>query len=215
MILVWALIGGLAGWRTGARSSGAVAGVRRTGETWGEAHVTDSRWLPWASAVFAAGAWTGLSLRFDHDLTVVVFGLMVLWGIGVSVVDIDTHVVTNSSIVRAVVWSVPVLWGSAIIDTSGSVEGMLLGSFGVFVVLKVLQVLSRGDLGGGDVRIGAVFALYAGWTGTVNAFEMLVVGFVLAGAVAVVLLVTRRAGRRSFVPFGPFLLLGTLAVVLR
>ena len=214
-MLFWALIGGLAGWRTGSTVSGAVEKVRRTGETWGEAHVADSKWTPWATALVAAGAWSALAWRFDHDLTVAVFGLMVLWGIRVSVVDIDTHVVTNSSIARAVVWSVPVLWCAALVDEAGSVRGMLLGSFGVFVVMKVLQVLSRGDLGGGDVRLGAVFALYAGWTGTVNAFGMLVAGFIAAGLVAIALLALRRAGRRSFVPFGPFLFLGTLVAVLR
>ena len=215
MNLLWALIGGLAGWRTGMTSPGAVAKVRSTGETWGEAHVSEMKWLPLVTTVVCAGAWFALARRFDHDASVVAFGLMVLWGVRVSLVDIDTHVVITSSIVRAVLWSVPVLWLLALVDDSGSVSGMFLGSFAVFVTMKVLQVLSRGDLGGGDVRLGAVFALYAGWTGTAGAFVALVVGFVVAGLVAVVLLVARRAGRRTFVPFGPFLFIGTLVAVLR
>lgn len=215
MSIVWASIGVLAGWRTGMMSPGAVARVRRTGETWGEAHVTDSRWLSPVCAAVGGACWWALSVRFENDWTVAAFGLMVLWGMRTSLVDIDTHVVTTASIVRAVVWSVPILWAVALFDDAGSVRGMLLGSFGVFVVLKVLQVLSRGDLGGGDVRLGAVFALYAGWTGTVHAFEMLVAGFIAAGLVAIALLVLRRAGRRTFVPFGPFLFMGALAAVLR
>ena len=35
-------------------------------------------------------------------------------------------------------------------------------------------------------------------------------GLILAGLVLVVLLVTRRVGRKSFVPFGPFLIIGAL-----
>ena len=167
------------------------------------------------TAVVSAGSWFALARRFDHDASVVAFGLMVLWGVRVSLVDIDTHVVTTTSIVRAVLWSVPVLCLLAFVDDSGSVSGMFLGSFAVFVTMKVLQVLSRGDLGGGDVRLGTVFALYAGWTGTDGAFVALVTGFVVAGMVAIVLLLARRAGRRTFVPFGPFLFIGTLVAVLR
>ena len=215
MNLLWALIGGLAGWRAAMTAPGAVARVRRTGETWGEAHVTDTRWTSPVTAVVVAVAWFAMSFRFDHDLTLVAFGLMVLWGVRVSLVDIDTHVVTTSSVVRATVWSVPTLALVSLVDDSGSPAGMLVGSLSVFVVLKVVQVLSRGDLGGGDVRLGAVFALYAGWTGTTNVLTMLVAGFVAAGLTAVVLLVSRRAGRRTFVPFGPFLFIGTLVAVLR
>jgi prepilin signal peptidase PulO-like enzyme (type II secretory pathway) len=41
-----------------------------------------------------------------------------------------------------------------------------------------------------------------------------VVGLIVAGVVLVVLLVTRQIGRRSYVPFGPFLIIGALWAVL-
>jgi leader peptidase (prepilin peptidase)/N-methyltransferase len=41
-----------------------------------------------------------------------------------------------------------------------------------------------------------------------------VVGLLLGGVVLLALLLTRRIGRRSYVPFGPFLILGTLWAVL-
>ena len=40
------------------------------------------------------------------------------------------------------------------------------------------------------------------------------VGLLVAGVVLAILLVTRRIGRRSYVPFGPFLILGALWAVL-
>jgi leader peptidase (prepilin peptidase)/N-methyltransferase len=39
-------------------------------------------------------------------------------------------------------------------------------------------------------------------------------GLIVAGVVLLALLVTRRIGRRSFVPFGPFLIIGALWAVL-
>jgi leader peptidase (prepilin peptidase)/N-methyltransferase len=40
------------------------------------------------------------------------------------------------------------------------------------------------------------------------------VGLVVSGVVLLVLLATRRVGRRTYVPFGPFLILGALWAVL-
>jgi hypothetical protein len=37
--------------------------------------------------------------------------------------------------------------------------------------------------------------------------------FVLGGVYSLVLLMTRRAGRRTAIPFGPFMLLGTLVTI--
>lgn len=70
-----------------------------------------------------------------------------------------------------------------------------------------------GAFGLGDVKLLAGFGLMAGlW----RAVGGVLFGLVVAGIVLVVLLAARRIGRRSYVPFGPFLILGALwAVLLR
>ena len=68
-----------------------------------------------------------------------------------------------------------------------------------------------GAFGVGDVKllVGAGLLL-----GLETAFSGVVAGLLLAGVVLLVLLVARRIGRRSYVPFGPFLILGALWAVL-
>jgi leader peptidase (prepilin peptidase)/N-methyltransferase len=70
-----------------------------------------------------------------------------------------------------------------------------------------------GAFGLGDVKLLAGFGLMAGlW----RAVGGVLFGLVVAGSVLVVLLAARRIGRRSYVPFGPFLILGAFwAVLLR
>jgi len=68
-----------------------------------------------------------------------------------------------------------------------------------------------GAFGLGDVKFLAGMGLMAGGE---RALGGTVVGLLLAGVVLLVLLVTRRIGRRSYVPFGPFLILGALWAVL-
>ena len=63
----------------------------------------------------------------------------------------------------------------------------------------------------GDVKFLVGMGLMVGGERAVGG---MLVGLLLAGVVLAVLLVTRRIGRRSYVPFGPFLILGALWAVL-
>lgn len=82
----------------------------------------------------------------------------------------------------------------------------LVAAGGTFVVLAALSILGRGALGGGDVKMMAVVGLWLGQ----EVILALTTGFILGGVAAVVLLFLRRAGRKDFFAFGPFLIIGTL-----
>jgi leader peptidase (prepilin peptidase) / N-methyltransferase len=68
-----------------------------------------------------------------------------------------------------------------------------------------------GAFGLGDVKLLAGIGLMAGGE---RALSGMLIGLVFAGVTLVVLLAARRIGRRSYVPFGPFLILGALWAVL-
>lgn len=72
----------------------------------------------------------------------------------------------------------------------------------------LMWIVYPGGMGLGDVNLAGVLGLFLGWAG----WGSLVVGgfaaFVLGGLFSVVLLVAGRAGRRSKVPFGPWMLAG-------
>ena len=64
-----------------------------------------------------------------------------------------------------------------------------------------------GAFGMGDVKLLVGVGLM---TGFLRAFTGLLGGLIASGLVLAVLLATRRIGRRTFVPFGPFLIFGAL-----
>ena len=82
-----------------------------------------------------------------------------------------------------------------------SAAGILLGA-GLFVVVIVL---SRGGMGGGDLKLGAMLGAFLGWQALLVA---LFVAVLLGGLAAVALLASGRLARKDAVPFGPFLALG-------
>ena len=82
-----------------------------------------------------------------------------------------------------------------------SAAGILLGG-GLFVGVIVL---SRGGMGGGDLKLGAMLGAFLGWSALLVA---LFVAVVLGGVSAVALLASGRFARKDAIPFGPFLALG-------
>jgi leader peptidase (prepilin peptidase) / N-methyltransferase len=68
-----------------------------------------------------------------------------------------------------------------------------------------------GAFGIGDVKMLVGTGLLLGGD---RALSGTIFGLILAGVVLLALLVTRRIGRRSYVPFGPFLIIGALWAVL-
>jgi leader peptidase (prepilin peptidase)/N-methyltransferase len=93
--------------------------------------------------------------------------------------------------------------------------GWLLALVGALAIPAVLYLPSlfygAGAFGVGDVKLLVGTGLLLGLE---TAFSGVVAGLLLAGVVLLVLLVARRIGRRSYVPFGPFLILGALWAVL-
>ena len=70
-----------------------------------------------------------------------------------------------------------------------------------------------GAFGIGDVKLLAGVGLMVGGS---RALGSVVFALLLSGVVLAVLLAARRIGRRTYVPFGPFFILGALwAVLLR
>ena len=69
-------------------------------------------------------------------------------------------------------------------------------------------------MGFGDVKLAGVLGLAAGWLGWGSWAVALFLGFFLGGLFGLALVARGRGGRKTAVPFGPFMLLGTLIAVL-
>lgn len=108
-----------------------------------------------------------------------------------------------------------ILLPSLVIAFLGSLHPATLSSWealwgaGMIVAFFLLQiVVSRGQwLGGGDLRIGAFMGLILGWKlGLIALFFSYLAGSVIT----ITLLLAGKLTRKSQVPFGPFLMIGTL-----
>ena len=87
-----------------------------------------------------------------------------------------------------------------------------LSGFGIgFGVLAVVSIVTRQALGAGDVKMFGVIGLLSG---AVCTYTTLVFSVFIAAIVSIVLLITRKKGKKDTIPFGPCTLIGYIAVVL-
>ena len=131
-------------------------------------------------------------------------------GVALALIDIDTHRLPDAIVLPAIP-VLTLLLGSASAaagDWSRLVTAILGGLvlFGLYAAL--LLVYPRG-MGLGDVKLAAVLGLALGWLGwgplAVGAFA----AFLLGGGFSIVLLAIGRANRKTALPFGPWMLVGT------
>ncbi|WP_275263109.1 prepilin peptidase [Kineococcus radiotolerans] len=135
--------------------------------------------------------------------------------VALALIDVDVHRLPDAIVKPAYPVSLLLLVTATALtgEWSRYVHG-LIGGAGLLLLYFLLYQLWPGGMGFGDVKLAGVLGLYLGWWG----WEALVVGafaaFLLGGIVGVGVLLTRRGGRKSRIPFGPFMLAGAWLALL-
>ncbi|HEX2141011.1 MAG TPA: A24 family peptidase [Candidatus Limnocylindria bacterium] len=88
----------------------------------------------------------------------------------------------------------------------------VIGATVAVAFLGVLNLLIRGGVALGDLYLVAPLGLLLGWEGV---FGAIFLAALLSAITSVILLATRRAGLKSYIPFGPFLVAGAVLALLR
>lgn len=137
-----------------------------------------------------------------------------LWLVGASIaltaIDLETHRLPNAIVLPGYAVAIIGLGVPAVIAGDLVRLGVMAAGAGIlFTAYLVLWFAWPGGMGMGDVKLAGVLGAYLGFSGwlafAVGAFAP----FLLGGAVSLVLLLTRRATRKSGIPFGPWMIVGT------
>lgn len=129
--------------------------------------------------------------------------------IALALIDLDTHTLPNKIVLPAYAVGAVLLTGAAL--AGGEPERLLpalIGGVALFGLYLLMALLYPGGMGFGDVKLAGVLGMYLGWLGwaplAVGAFG----AFLLGGVFSLVLILTRKANRKSGIPFGPWMLAG-------
>jgi len=159
--------------------------------------------LEGATALVAMALWW----RYGPSWALWPAGLMALFLLLVAAIDIDRRLVLNEMLVVAA--------GLALLNAAahgwGALGRALLGGLLALGLFSLLALLQRGALGSGDVKLAGVLGLAFGYP---VALRALILGVIVGGVVAAILLLTRRVNRRTMIPYAPFLAAGGILVLL-
>jgi leader peptidase (prepilin peptidase)/N-methyltransferase len=89
----------------------------------------------------------------------------------------------------------------------------VLAAAAVFGVAAAMAAVAPAGLGFGDVKLLGLLGLLLGWAGWGVLLVGVFLGLLVGALVSAVLLLTRRAGWRTAIPFGPPLLVGAVAAL--
>jgi leader peptidase (prepilin peptidase)/N-methyltransferase len=97
----------------------------------------------------------------------------------------------------------------------GSVVRAVIGGAALWLLYLVLVLVYPAGMGLGDVKLAGVLGMYLGWLGWSELAVGAFLGFLLGGLSGLGLMLAGRAGRKTMIPFGPFMLAGAwLAIVI-
>ena len=174
-----------------------------------------SHWSSACAAIVLCGLVVVVSALRNPGATVAFHCMLAGTGTWLSLVDIDTHTVPRRS--QMTVWCVAAVL-TVVLSLAGdsvSLSGVATGSLAMWGVMKVIEALSRGDIGPADAVFAGYLGMFVGGRSVSLVPFALMTAFVTAGLVALVLMVVLRFGRRRHLPFAPFLFLGAVTAVLR
>jgi leader peptidase (prepilin peptidase) / N-methyltransferase len=164
--------------------------------------------------IFAAIA-VQLLNQFSFSWELFAFGLMSAMCVEQTLIDFTTHQLTRSVTMRAAVIGGPLLSIAAIANNQPGKIGVMILSFVItLLTFMTLSLVSKRGIGAGDVRLAAVVAMFLGFLGAQYVIQGLALGFMLGGAVALLLLIIRIASLKTRMAFGPYICIGAMAVVL-
>jgi leader peptidase (prepilin peptidase)/N-methyltransferase len=136
-------------------------------------------------------------------------------GVALALIDLDVKRLPNAIVLPSYVVGVVLLGAAALVDGDlWAFLRALLGMAALFGFYLVLALVYPAGMGFGDVKLAGVLGLYLGWLGWAEVVAGGFLGFLFGGVVGAALMAAHRAGRRSQIPFGPFMIAGALVAVL-
>ena len=157
---------------------------------------------------FAAVGW-----HWQDDLTLLP-ALLYLGGISIALtlIDLDHQRLPDVIVLPSYAVVTILLVAASFLGTVGNpltvLGRALAGAVLMFLVYFLAAIAYPRGMGFGDVKLAGVLGLYLGWFGWGSLAVGFFAAFLLGGLFSVGLVILGGAGRKTTVPFGPWMLLG-------
>lgn len=146
-------------------------------------------------------------LKVGFLLQLVNYFLLLSILIVVTFIDLEHYIIPNKVLAYGGVLQLVANFYTHQIPYIDAIAGFFTGG----IILLLIAVVSKGGMGGGDIKLAAVLGFFLGWQRVIIVFW---VAAVLAAMTGITLIAIKRINRKDVIPFGPFLAVGTVACLL-
>lgn len=154
-----------------------------------------------ATGLLFAAAYRTIGNSFELIVVLLFISLLMI----IAVSDINYMIVPD----RILLFFLPLLLAGRIFAPLDIWWDSLLGAVVGFGVLLLISLISKGGIGGGDIKLFLIIGLVLG---TIETLMTLFFAALLGMIVGIIMLKIRKQGRKTPIPFVPFIALASLVV---
>ncbi len=157
----------------------------------------------------------GLAAHFGLDPALPAFLYLAAVGLALALIDIDHKRLPFALTMPSYPIALVLLVAAALAaGRPGRLVPMLIGMLALFAFYFTLNLISPRGMGFGDVMLSGILGLYLGFLGWGPLLVGAFLGFLFGAAGGLLFIALGRGGRKSHIPFGPYMLAGALVAVL-
>jgi leader peptidase (prepilin peptidase)/N-methyltransferase len=166
-------------------------------------------WRYPAVELATAGLFVAVAIRIGPHAALPAFLYLAAVSIALALIDLDHFRLPDPLTLPSYPVGVVLLLIAAVADSSWwPFERALIGMAALFAFYDVIAFVAPKGMGGGDVKLSGVLGLYLGWLGWAQLAVGAFMAFLVGGVISIGLVMFAGAGRKTRVPFGPFMIVG-------
>ena len=168
-----------------------------------------------AGEAVTAAVWALAVVRLGVNWNLLAF-LPFLWVlIALSLIDLETKLLPNRIVYPSVIAGVALLGITAALGPGAGawVRGLEAGALSG-AIFFVIALISPAGMGMGDVKLSVLIGLFTGYLSWGRVFSAFFLAFLTGAVIGIGLMIAGRAGRKTAIPFGPFMALGAILATL-
>lgn len=167
-----------------------------------------------AVEALTAVLFAAVALRFGLAWELPAFLYLAAIAIALTLIDVDVHRLPDAIVLPSyIVGGLLLLGASAATAEWSRMLWAVVGLAALWAFYFLLVLVYPRGMGWGDVKLAGVLGMYLAWLGWAELVVGAFGGFLLGGVVGAGLMLAGRAGRKSKIPFGPFMLVGALIAI--
>jgi leader peptidase (prepilin peptidase)/N-methyltransferase len=146
---------------------------------------------------------------FHSGVQVTFWLALVIFGLPLTIIDLTLHRLPDLLTAALFIAAALIIVAQAFITHRyDRLVPSLIGSISLVAFYFALMIISRGGMGMGDVKLSASLGLISGFFGVRAVLVSSFAAYLLGSVIGIALMIGGKAGRKTAIPFGPFMIIG-------